>query len=203
VPNVEVGIMYSIIAKHLQTLPCLYPRIAFRDIVNRENKRTFTAALIPPKTFLVNNAPYWLLPAAQQVDEAYLLGVLCSLPLDWYARRFIERHANFFLVNPFPVPRPTIDSKLRKRVIELAGRMAAKDMRFKDWAKAVGVECGLLKDDENQDMIHELDAVVAHLYGLSEKQLIHIFETFHEGWDHAPRLKETLRHFKAATKLKL
>ena len=33
-------------------------------------------------------------------------------------------------------------------------------------------------------MIHELDAVVAHLYGLSEPQLFHIFKTFHEGWDY-------------------
>jgi len=44
-------------------------------------------------------------------------------------------------------------------------------------------------------MIHELDAVVAHLYGLRENQLIHIFETFHEGWDYSRRLKATLKHF--------
>ncbi len=44
-------------------------------------------------------------------------------------------------------------------------------------------------------MIHELDAVVAHLYGLSEAQLRHIFETFHEGWDYRPRLEAVLEHF--------
>jgi hypothetical protein len=44
-------------------------------------------------------------------------------------------------------------------------------------------------------MIHELDAVVARLYRLSEPQLGHIFETFHEGWDHEPPLKAVLRHF--------
>jgi hypothetical protein len=44
-------------------------------------------------------------------------------------------------------------------------------------------------------MIQELDAVVAHLYGLNEKQLRHIFETFHEGWEYAERLKETTKHF--------
>ena len=45
-------------------------------------------------------------------------------------------------------------------------------------------------------MIHELDAVVAHLYGLSEAQVGHIFETFHEGWDHDERLSEVLRHYR-------
>ena len=44
-------------------------------------------------------------------------------------------------------------------------------------------------------MIEELDAVVAHLYGLSDKQLIHIFETFHIGWDYEERLRSTLKHF--------
>jgi hypothetical protein len=42
-----------------------------------------------------------------------------------------------------------------------------------------------------------LDAVVAHLYGLSEPQLTHIFETFHEGWDYQDRLRATLKHFAA------
>ena len=64
------------------------------------------------------------------------------------------------------------------------------------WAEAVGVECGPLAADEKEDMIHELDAVVAHLYGLSEPQLVHIFETFHEGWDYDDRLRSVLRHFK-------
>lgn len=44
-------------------------------------------------------------------------------------------------------------------------------------------------------MIAELDAVVALLYGLSEEQLAHIFETFHEGWDYELRLKAVLKHF--------
>ena len=52
-----------------------------------------------------------------------------------------------------------------------------------------------LEAEEKEDMIHELDAVVAHLYGLNERQLRHIFETFHEGWDYEDRLRATLKHF--------
>ncbi|MBI2822160.1 MAG: hypothetical protein HYX74_08040 [Acidobacteria bacterium] len=44
-------------------------------------------------------------------------------------------------------------------------------------------------------MIHELDAVVAHLYGLAEKHFVHIFETFHGGWDYESRLQATLKYF--------
>ena len=41
------------------------------------------------------------------------------------------------------------------------------------------------------------DAVVAHLYGLDEAQLVHVFETFHEGWDYEEPLRATLDHFLA------
>jgi hypothetical protein len=81
-------------------------------------------------------------------------------------------------------------------VVQLAGRLAAVDDRFGPWAQAVGVACGPLDANVKQDHIHELDAVAAHLYGLTERQLVHIFETFHEGWDCRDRLAATLQHFK-------
>jgi hypothetical protein len=147
--------------------------------------------------FITNTAPYLLWAKGDEKDQAYLLGVLCSIPLDWYARRFVEIHLNFFIFVTLPIPRPPRTSILWKRTIELAGRLACPDRRFSRWVKAVGVECGPIADDDKDDMIHELDAVAAKLYGLSEKQLIHIFETFHEGWNYEARLKATLRHFAA------
>ena len=77
----------------------------------------------------------------------------------------------------------------------MSGRLAAVDERYADWAEAVGVEYGPLPPDEKTDMIHELDAVVAHLYRLDRAMLAHVFETFHEGWDHAPRMNAVLAHY--------
>jgi hypothetical protein len=179
------------------TLPCLHPRIAFRDITRSTDTRTVRCALIPPNVFITNKGPYFVFPEGGIDDVAYLLGVLSSIPLDWYARCFVEITLNFFILNPFPIPRPDANNPLRKRVIELAGRLACPDDRFADWAKEVGVECGPLEDDEKQEMIHELDAVVAHLYDLTQEHLIHIFETFHVGWDYNARLEATLEHYDA------
>jgi hypothetical protein len=181
--------------KNPATLPCLQPRIAFRDITRATDTRTVRAALIPGEVFVTNKAPYLLWPAGDEKDHAYLLGVLCSLPLDWYSRRFVEIGLNFFILNPFPVPRPPRESALWQRVVALAGRLGSPDKRFAQWAKAVGVSCGKLHPDEKQDMIAELDAVVAHLYGLTEAHLRILFETFHEGWDFEDRLRATLQHF--------
>ena len=178
-----------------RTLPCRFPRIAFRDITNRTNSRTVLCALVPPRVLLTNTAPYFVFPRGKRKDEAFLLGIFSSIPLDWYARRYVENHMNFFVLNYFPIPRPDVSNPLRKRVIELSGRLACPDARFADWAKEVGVGCGPLAGDEKQDMIQELDAVVAHLYGLTQEHLIHIFETFHVGWNYQTRLEETLRHY--------
>jgi len=178
-----------------RTLPCLRPRIAFRDVTNRTNQRTVVVALLPPQVFITNAAPFLLWPRGDVRDAAYLLAVLSSLPLDWYSRRFVETHLNFHIFDPMPVPRPQRTDRLWQRGVALAGRLACPDERFAEWAEAVGVKCGLLPEDQKQDMIHELDAVVAHLYGLSEPQLRHIFETFHEGWDYEDRLRATLRHY--------
>jgi len=191
-----------------ESLPCYAPRIAFRDITNRTNQRTIIAALLPPKVFVTNKGPYFLWPRGDTRDEAYLLAVLSSLPLDWYARRFVETNVNFFILNPFPIPRPSRDDALWQRAVALAGRLAAVDDHYAEWAAAVGVECGPVDGKLKFDMICELDAVVALLYGLDEKHLRHIFETFHEGWgpgqtathptlgEYDARLRTTLSHYR-------
>ena len=180
-----------------KTLPCLAPRVAFRDVTNRTNQRTVIACLVPPEVFIANQAPYLLWPRGDEKDQTFMIGILSSIPLDWYARRFVETHVSYFVFNPFPIPRLGRDSVPWRRVVQLAGRLACPDKRFSTWADAVGVAYGSLPADEKEDMICELDAVVAHLYGLSESQLVHIFETFHEGWDYQVRLDGVLRHFHA------
>jgi hypothetical protein len=81
-------------------------------------------------------------------------------------------------------------------VIALAARLATPDERFEEWAAQLDLKPNELQPDEKEDHIHELDAAVAHLYGLDKRDLTHIFETFHEGWDYEERLRATLTHFR-------
>ena len=81
-------------------------------------------------------------------------------------------------------------------MVALSGRLAALDQRYADWAAAVGVDFGPLEPAVKDDMIFELDAVVAQLYGLNADQLGHVFATFHVGWDYHARLHAVLAHFK-------
>lgn len=75
-----------------------------------------------------------------------------------------------------------------------AGRFPALTIALLLVSEAVGVAHGPLAENEKQDMMHELDAMVAYLYGLDEAQLIHIFET---GWNYRRRRDGALRHFRA------
>ncbi len=178
--------------------PTLFPRIAFRDVTNRTNTRTLVVALIPPNVVTVQTAPWvlWLDPGHRKDQEAFLLGILSSLPTDWWCRRFAEGHIDQEAFNCLRVPDLRKRDSRCERIVQLAGRLASPDDRFAEWAEAVGVECGPLPQAEKDDHIHELDAVVAHLYVLEEKHLIHIFETFHEGWDYGKRLQETLKNYR-------
>ncbi len=178
------------------TLPVLHPRIAFRKIARRTDSRTMIAALVPPKTVLTDAAPFLLFEQSSPRVEAYLLGVICSVPLDWFQRCLVELNVTFNFVNGMPVPRPESRNPLRERVTVLAGTLAVVDERFAAWAADVGVPVGgISTEDVKENVIAEIDAAVSLLYGLDRWMVEHIFETFHPTWNYARRLALVLGHF--------
>ena len=182
------------------TLPCSHPRIAFRDVARATDTRTLIAALVPGGRVIVHQAPYLLRTEGSAADEAYVLGVLCSMPLDWQARRTVELHITFEQLNQLTIPDPGEGHPVRDRVVEIAGRLAAVDERFAEWAAEVGVPVGSVRDKATkQDLVCELDACVAHLYGLDESDLAVVYETFHEGADYSERHAAVLEHFRRIT----
>ncbi len=178
--------------KDPESLPCLHPRIAFRDIARATDTRTTIAALIPSGRTINHTAPYLLFSRGDEFDVAFLLGVLSSIPLDWYSRRVVELHMTFQLLQALPIPVRGRNSRLGQRVVEVTGRLAAVDDRYRAWASAVGVSAASVDEVEREDLISELDALVARLYGLDSDDVTHIFQTFHEGWAYQERLERVL-----------
>ncbi|MFF7855700.1 Eco57I restriction-modification methylase domain-containing protein [Streptomyces sp. NPDC007904] len=178
------------------TLPCQHPRIMVRDITRATDTRTLRAALVPGQVVATNQAPFLLFPRGNERDEAYILGVLSSIPLDWIARTMVETHVNFHILNGLPIPRPEPGSAYYERIVHIAGRLAAVDVRYREWADNVGVPVGSVSDEAMKaDLIAELDAVSSLLYGIDRDEVIHIFETFHRGWDYNRRLSAVLAHY--------
>ncbi|MFG6491272.1 Eco57I restriction-modification methylase domain-containing protein [Microbacterium sp. P03] len=179
-------------------LPMDAARIAFRDISRATDTRTTIVALMPPGVAFTEMAPLVVRRRGGYDAEAFLLGVMSSIPFDWASRRWVEMHLKYNILNALPVPVYSNRDLLPSRVVKIAGRLAAVDERYREWAKEVGVEVGTANDEPTKsDLIAELDALVSLLYGLSEDQVEHIFATFHRGWDYQPRLDAVLAHYAA------
>jgi len=178
-----------------ETLPCLSPRVAFRSVTNATNSRTLVACLVPGEVALVNAAPYLLRMTGTEKDEAYVLGFLSSIFLDWYARRYVELALNFHIFEGIPIPRLDLDDPLRERIINISGRLASCDKRFEAWSQAVGVEYGVIDASKKAQLISELNGLIARAYGLDRKQIEIVFSTFHRGWDYREELLMTLNAF--------
>ena len=144
---------------------------------------------------MVHSVSYLYFPQGNQRLEAYYLGIMSSVPFDWYIRRVIELYFSVDLFNACPFPKPSENDPLRLRVVELAGRLAAVDERYAEWAEAVDVPVASANDDSvKSELIAELDAAVGLLYGLDESDLKKIWETFHPTTDHLSNLDEVLAH---------
>ena len=178
-------------------LPLDAPRIVFRDMVRATDSRTMICCLLPPGTAAMEKAPVLVQRQGGARETAALLGVMSSIPFDWYVRRWVEMKMSFELLNPSPVPNIDVTSPLGQRLVAASGRLAAVDDRYADWSAEVGVQVGSVKTPaEKESLIAELDALVSLLYGLTEDQVEHVFATFHRGWNHEARLDAVLTHYR-------
>lgn len=107
--------------------------------------------------------------------EAYVLGVLNSIPFDWQARRFVEMSLNFFILNLLCFPSEEAGAN---EIAWRAARLSSPDPRFADFATATGVSYGPLSSGERQTLRAEIDALVAHAYRLSAEDLAFMFTDF-------------------------
>lgn len=168
-------------------------RIIFRDIVRATDRRTMKACLAPPKTFAIHDAPQLTFARGNETDVLRLLGVLNSLPFDWLVRRRVETHMTFGILNALPIP------QIGDPVYELAGRLSCVDKRYADFAARAGVEWGLLPAEERTEHEAEIDALVAHAYGLTREQLETIFADFVEAALPESYRERVRAHYDAAT----
>jgi hypothetical protein len=121
---------------------------------------------------------------------------MSSIPYDWAIRRWVEMNFTFEVLYPSRIPYLAIDTPIGRRLVELSGKLAAVDARFDKWASDLGVPVASLKaSDERERAICEIDALVSLAYGLDKSQVMHVFASFHRGWDYEPRLEMVLEYY--------
>lgn len=190
-PHSEFPVEYL---SNINTLPVMRARIAVRLVTRRTDHRTMIVALIPPKTVLAS-VNYFLFPRGDEKDEAYLLGILSSMPLDWYMRNVVETSITMRTINSLPIPRLPRDGRLWKDIVRISGMLGANDSRFKKWADKVGVACGMAGTIK-ETLINQLDALVAIAYDLEPEDVEHIYATFHRNRSYSEKCTEVLEHYR-------
>jgi hypothetical protein len=170
-------------------------RLAFRDIAASTNERTMIATILPPNVFCphtvsLENVGESNFDAAERVVACSLLN---SFVVDYSIRQSITSHLSFYLVNNLHIPRLTArDSeffpilrrtlpllctqrefaKLYNSILRLYGR------ELRGMATTWTKECGATDPQARLQLRAELDAIIAHAYGLTEAEFAHILSTF-------------------------
>lgn len=108
------------------------------------------AALVPPYVVPTHTAPYLLQLKGGPQDEAFLIGVLGSIPFDWYMRRIVENHVTFDVLNGTPMPCRELSVEMYGHVAHIAGRLAAVDDRYAKWANEVEVPVGRYRSERDR-----------------------------------------------------
>lgn len=160
-------------------------RLAFRDTASSTNERTLVAALLYPRVFCNNKLPTvgFDKSSVSNAEQVYLLAVFNSLTLDYAIRQKVSTTLNFFYLYQLPVPRIRVGNPFFDALVPRAARLTCTTPHFADlWQGVMGApwdeSAGATDPAERQRLRDEIDALVAHLYGLSRADFAHILGTF-------------------------
>lgn len=162
--------------------------IGFRDITNATNERTFICSPIPD-AFGVGHSATLLYAERGTMPGTLLLGMMSSLVFDYVTRQKIGgSHANIGFVKQFPVltPDQIQTSGYEREIVERVARLCWFSHDLDGWMEELREECPADYDLPDEPVIWneeqrtvwqaELDAIYAHLYGLSTEDLRYILD---------------------------
>lgn len=153
-------------------------RLCYRSIASSTNERTIISTILPPNVFTGNS----LNLNRNKLDYKillYLVGMFNSFVLDFYIRRMVSANVNMFYMYQLPVPRLNEKDKVFKMIVERAGKLICTTSEFDTLAKEIGLKVEPINSDYEKIKIRsELDAIIAHLYELTEEEFNYILSTF-------------------------
>ena len=177
------------------------PRLAFRDVARNTDERTLIATILPAGVFTSNTLNYvapWYFDAEEIFEHpasvrecyvstfspitlTYLCGVFNSFVLDYYLRFKVTAHVNMFYLYQLPVPRLDSEDAYCRAIAERVARLICIGTEYDDLRRELlgDINTHMATDpDERSHIQSEIDGLVAHLYGLSEKEFEHVLSAF-------------------------
>ncbi|MGQ4383540.1 Eco57I restriction-modification methylase domain-containing protein [Streptomyces sp. SAS_270] len=166
-------------------------RPCFREIARTTDERTLISAIIPPGYSLTRKLHFFYRstfdPATDGYHTAlsaeamvYVVALLNSVTLDFIVRRKVSSTVSKSVMSTLPIADIPLDRGPGAEIVRRSARLTCRTSEFDELADALGVECGPLLRKEESELRSELDALVAHVYGISAPQLEMILADFRQ-----------------------
>lgn len=156
-------------------------RCGIRAVASNTNERSLITTVIPAGAFCGNSVLTTVTGLLNDSQTIFLVAVLNSLVVDALLRLKVTTNINMFYLYQLPIPRLTERELTFQHIVSRAARLICTTPEFDSMAKSIGMsgyEAGATDPTERAQLRAELDALVAHLYGLTEEEFSHILMTF-------------------------
>jgi hypothetical protein len=168
-------------------------RIAFMDVASPRDRRSLTAALVPPGVICGHKVPTIAFDEENQWGYMPMLAVMNAITSDWLARnRLTGATMSYTVLDSLPLPRLPHDDERTSVLAPLALRLTAtspemtpywNEMSQYGWCSPIDndvVPPAALVDERSRESVRaQIDAYVAkEVYGLSRAELEFILATF-------------------------
>ncbi len=156
-------------------------RVGLRAVASNTNERSLISSVVPSNVFCGNSLLVSLGQTMTPPEALFLTTVMNSFVMDSLLRNKVTTNINMFFIYQLPVPRMTGDDSVFNSIVQRAAQLICTASEFDDLAKQVGLKShkdGATDLVERAKLRAELDALIAHLYCLTEDEFTHILKTF-------------------------
>ena len=163
-----------------QRLPYQRSRFAHRAIARGTDSRTMIGTILPRNCFSTHSLNVAFEPLGERA-QLLLLSFLNSFCFDYYLRQKVSANLTQFFIYQCPVPRLQVDETMSDRLQQRAAQLICTRPEFDELAREAGLRGhldGATDPLERARLRAELDGLVAHLYGLTDAEFLHILGTF-------------------------
>jgi len=191
-----------------QILPYQMPRLAYRNIARSTDERTMIMTLLPKNVFCGNSIQNVYICSSNVTRESYsnmlwFLGYANSYVFDYLLRLKVSANLNQFFIYEMPCPFPVhsiLEDEQMMQVASNAGILVSSLPGFDAIARVMHITRRAGNPNEiltRMKLRCEIDALIAHHCGLSEKEFTYLLESFAR-IDHRYMIW-TINAFRAAT----
>jgi hypothetical protein len=176
---------YSVASTVIKSDAARHYRLVFRDIARSNDERTMIACIAPPGTAFGHTATVEKTPWARAAADALTLCALFnSFPFDWLVRQKAATHLSLYLLQALPVP--GFNNAETRFMAQAALRLTCSHAGYHQlWEDQAGGP----QEPGGWPLRAEIDAIVAHAYGLDRGQYEHLLRAFsHKSHPEAPAL---------------